>query len=88
MLPGAAFSTGSVPPATCRHAAIAREPSTTAATSGTRGVSVGDPVGRLMRAYPGATRVSRREVAAKPGLRFGLRRGRVARISGGYSPGR
>ena len=31
--PGAAFSTGSVPPAICRNAAIARGPSTTMATT-------------------------------------------------------
>ncbi|SKT78583.1 Uncharacterised protein [Mycobacteroides abscessus subsp. abscessus] len=34
MLPVAAFSTGSVPPAIWRNAAIARGPSSTAATSG------------------------------------------------------
>ena len=34
MVPGAAFSTGSVPPASCRKAAMARGPSTIAATTG------------------------------------------------------
>ena len=44
IVPGVAFSTGSVPPASCAERAIARGPSTTAATTGPAGDELEQPL--------------------------------------------
>jgi arylsulfatase A-like enzyme len=58
----------------------ARRVATTAATTGARGVRVGSPLGRLLRAYPDARRVSRRLYGVGGGLFFGVRDARVTRV--------